>query len=314
MSNFDKENYIVNQLRNMPDYEMTDTQKSEIMEGISQNITKKQRNEWWKEKLINISVITSVIAVLLLGGVTLKFSKTNLDSSTSSDSLERYDGELTRVFDLLDKNGDVVYKDGVRGIKGKIGFLNPVEGFVAEDKRNVSKLMWYAWGNEELVGKTLIAKATHQQTKKSFILDEVELSSSLYGEDAHALTQFKPFPQKGIWNIDIQIGEQSYGQIIVYVKAPYVNTKNVTYLISNEDIIQGKNLEIPIEIEKELEHANLEVTMRNLQTDEIDTYVFERTSGFVGSTMYQGEVQFDKSGLWEFEVMEEKVKVEVKKE
>lgn len=101
----------------------------------------------------------------------------------------------------------------MRGVEGKVAFQDAT--LTSEGQ----KLMWHFWGDaKELHGKfkvVALKKETHEQLN----VFEGPLGGELNGAVAHAPSLVK-LPEKGIWRLDIFVGEQAqtlYDSIVVQV-------------------------------------------------------------------------------------------------
>lgn len=227
---------------------------------------------------------------------------------------------VSPTFDLRDRDGTVVYPDRVRGIQGKIGFLDNGD-LVAKARENVSKMFWYVWNEDadvQLTGKRLTATAVHQETGISFLLNETELQGPIYGADAHALTAFEPFPAKGLWRIDVYIDGELYGQIVVPVKDEYIQTDSFKFLVSREDAVVG-NIENVLVMRGARDIETIDVRISSSRDGGVErTIPFRKGGVFLDAVTrepivhYIGKLHFDRPGDWQIEVLGEKVDITVK--
>ncbi|WP_054949300.1 hypothetical protein [Numidum massiliense] len=241
-----------------------------------------------------------------------------LGEKTVVDVSSRHGWKVSPRFDLLDKDGSVVYPKGVRGIEGKVGFLdNGDVSIVAGASETVAKMFWYVWGDsKKLVGKQLLATAVHEETGEAFTLDRSELTNGLYGEDAHALTTFAPFPRKGLWRIDINIDGTHFASFVVNVKDDFIRTKSSYFSVSRDDVKVGK-IHATLFASGEQKEKALDIRARSLNNDQRATFSLTkggsviRAMDNVPETIYEGLLSFPTPGEWELDVRGEKVVVNV---
>ncbi|WP_372632963.1 hypothetical protein [Cohnella sp.] len=225
--------------------------------------------------------------------------------------------EISPLFDLIDKDGTVVYPDRLRGIEGKIAFSEYPGGFVANSGTTVSKVFWYLWGDpQRLSGAYLVAEAVNLDTGKKFALNETRLNGPIYGADANAVTRFNRFPDKGVWRIDVELDGEPYGSIVVRVKDEYIHTESSSFLVSKDDasigvtetslIVQGHDM--PETLDVIVQPADVSGQARKL------TFLIEQeyVQAMEPVTHYSGSLEFDVPGKWRIEVLGEKTTVEVR--
>jgi hypothetical protein len=289
-------------LHSLPNYELTTAEKERVLYNIKKGI-KKHRTLTFMSKRTYLTKISVSLAVcfLFVIGVILYLSETKIDNGSLPSSWQ-----VSEKFDLLDEDGSVVYHEGVRGIEGKIGFLdNSNEEIIAMDSRRLAKMFWYVWGEPEaLIGKPLKAVATHKDTGEQFLLNETVLTGGIYSSDAHALTSFQPFPDSGIWKIHIEIDGKSYGDIVVQVKSPYLATDKGTFLISKDDLYAGKEMNVMFEFNGEMADEELIFTAAKVGNESytkefsftIDEQYIDTENNIV--TTYVGTLLFEEKGMW----------------
>ncbi|MBU9720773.1 MULTISPECIES: hypothetical protein [Bacillaceae] len=297
---------VLKTLEKMPKHKLNQHRERDVLKQLNTKMMKVERWKRWKNTTLHITTIVGAAAILFFFIYPI-LTEPSFDSSLSElHPLEHFDGKLTPTFHLYDEDGSLLFEDGVRGIEGKIGYRDIGDNFVAEDERTGGKMFWYVWGDpNELRGEKLVATATHVGTEESFLLNEVELSLGIYEADAHALTSFAPFPYEGIWKIDIEIGTLEYGQITIYVKSPYPQSESITYLISEEDIIVGETLSFKANINKVIGEPSLEAVLIENNTREEKHITFEHNVDFVGESMYEADVHFEKEGEWKIHLLGE---------
>ena len=143
-----------------------------------------------------------------------------LSACTSTVSTE-LEGSTTFSIPVLfenDKKGQYI----LIGEEGKFGFLI---GSGLEDEEikimplianEPNKYMWHFWG-QNLTGQSLKVIGTNVETnEETVILDNFVLAGALNGADAHTPSSMV-FPNAGIWQLDVYVGEDLLGNIIVEV-------------------------------------------------------------------------------------------------
>ncbi len=225
--------------------------------------------------------------------------------------------ELSPLFDLLDKDGSIVYPDRLRGIEGKIAYTEYPGGIVANSGTTVSKVFWYVWGDpERLNGAELVATGVNLSTGKRFLVNETKLSGPIYGADAHVVTQFNQFASKGTWRIDVELDGEPYGSIVIRVKDEYIHTKSSTFLVSKDDAETGvtdttltvKGHDLPETLDVIVQPVDVSGEARKLTFLKGQEYV----QAMEPITHYSGNLEFDAPGKWRIEVLGEKTEVEVR--
>jgi hypothetical protein len=100
----------------------------------------------------------------------------------------------------------------MRGVEGQYGFIDA--DFVAGEKQ---KYMWHFWGKaEDSAGKTLVVKASNKAGKTVDVLSGT-LAGPNNGAVAH-MPSTMSLPAPGLWRLDIYVGGQLRGHIVVDVK------------------------------------------------------------------------------------------------
>lgn len=302
------------QLRTLQDYELSAKQQEHIIHSI-RNAKVPTR----KPLLIKSSL--AALAALLIVALSSVLWVTREQEQPRHLAVEPdNEWKLSQRFDLKDKDGSVVYEKGVRGIEGKVGYLdNGLGDFVARDRKKGAKAFWYVWGNpDQLVGKTLKATAIHKDTGESFILDESELSPGLYGEDAHSLTSFEPFPSEGIWKINVVIDDRPYASIVIEVQPGYIQSGKFIFLINERDLSEGLTKEVQLEITGKRKEQEITVTAQFLEDAGHELkFPYNKTLEYktgegMDITEYTGKITLDRKGKWKLTVLGDSVEVVVK--
>ncbi|MFC4601281.1 hypothetical protein [Cohnella hongkongensis] len=227
--------------------------------------------------------------------------------------------ELSPLFDLLDRDGTLVYPDRLRGIEGRIAFSEYPGGFVARSELTGSKVFWYVWGDpQQLAGANLVATAVSLDNGTKFVLNEAKLSGPFYGADAHVVTRFNEFPSRGTWRIDVRLNDELYGSIVVRVKDEYIQTESARFLVSKDDavaggietsvIVDGHGLADTIDVI--VQRADAPGQARKLTFFKEQEYV--QAKGLIPVTSYTGRLEFDAPGRWRIEALGEKTEIEVR--
>lgn len=267
--------------------------------------------------LLAIVAAAALIVVASLSGIIERADGGRWGAALFGSRPAGHAAEISPLFDLLDKDGKVVYPDRLRGIEGKIAFSEYPGGFVANSGTTVSKVFWYLWGDRQrLNGAYLVAKAVSLDTGKKFALNETRLNGPIYGADANAVTRFNPFPSKGAWRIDVELDGEPYGSIFIRVKDEYIHTESSSFLVSKDDaetgatetslIVQGHDM--PETLDVIVQPADVSGQARKLTFLRAQEYI----QGMEPVTHYSGSLEFDAPGKWRIEVLGEKTTVEVR--
>ncbi len=277
--------------------------------------TVKRKRRTRRYALLAVPAVAALIAWGLLSGVVNRAA----DGLFGSRPAVMHTVELSPLFDLLDKDGSVVYPDRLRGIQGKIAYSEYWGDFVANSGRALSKIFWYVWGDpQRLNGATLVATGVDLSTGKQFLVNETKLSGPIYGADAHTVTRFNKFPSKGTWRIDVEIDGEPYGSIVIHVKDEYIHTKSSSFLLSKDDAKAGST-ETTLTVNGHDLADTLDVIVQPVgRTGEarrlhfVKTEEYVQSDGLVPVTEYSGSLIFDAPGEWRIEVLGEKTVVEVR--
>ncbi|MEK5389022.1 hypothetical protein NSQ59_01375 [Margalitia sp. FSL K6-0131] len=310
-----EEEYKLSLLRSMPKQQLQPVQQEKILHQLRLAARDNKRTPDYNSYFKKLTVAVAICLVVFIP-ILLIMSHHPTKPAHTPKPIQKEHWKVSPTFDRLDKKGKIVSKNDVRGIKGKIGILDTE--IIAKDPRTVAKMFWYVWGDpNELVSKKLKATATHEATGEKFVVNETELQGPVYGENASALTIFKPFPKKGLWKIDVSIDGHSYGSIVVNVKAPNISTKTTRFNLSRDDVKVGLSEEISLEVKGEKRESiiNVEATYikdKNhlLNFPYIRYAPFNYTTGDT-YTGYLGKLKLDKPGKWKISVLGESTIVEV---
>lgn len=312
-----EEEYKLSLLRSMPKQQLQPIQQEKILHQLRLAASVNKRNLNYRSIFKKLTVAVAMCLVIFIP-ILLLASHHPTKPAHTPKPIQMEHWQISPTFDLLDRDGSIVYKNRVRGIKGKIGFLDTE--FIAKDPRAGSKMFWYVWGDQDkLLNKELKATATHEGTGEKFAVNETELQGPIYGVDASALTSFKPFPKKGLWKIEVSIEGKPYGSIVVNVKAPNITTKTTQFNLSRDDVKVGLSEDISLEVKGERKESivNVEASYTGdknhvLSFPYIQDSPIQYTTGEI-RTGYTGNLNFDKPGKWKITVLGESTIVNVKK-
>ena len=276
--------------------------------------TAKRKGRTWRYALLAVPVASALIAWVLISGVVNRAA----DGLFGTRPAAVHTVEPSPLFDLLDKDGSVVYPNRLRGIEGKIAYSEYPGGFVAKSGREVSKIFWYVWGDpQRLNGASLVATGVNLSTGKQFLVNETKLSGPIYGADAHMVTRFNKFPGKGTWRIDIEIDGEPYGSIVIRVKDEYIQTESTSFLLSKDDAAAGSTEttltvnghDLADTVDVIVQPVGRSGEARRIHFVKMEEYV--QSEGLVPVTEYSGSLIFDAPGKWRIEVLGEKTVIEV---
>jgi hypothetical protein len=311
------EEYKLSLLKSMPKHQLQIQQHEKILNQLQIAARENKSGSGFNTLFRRLSISIAFCLVMFIPFLLFVTHKTS-DPNHSSHPIKKEKWEVSPTFDRMDWNGSIVSKKDIRGIKGKIGFLDTQ--FVAKDPRAGSKMFWYVWGNpDQLLFKDLKATATYEETGEKFTLNETKLEGPVYGEDASALTSFNPFPKKGLWKIDVSIDAHHYGSIIVKVKAPYIATKKSQFYLSKDDVKVGLSSDINFEVKGERKESIINILATYMgEKNHILSFPYTRDNAFNYSngdtfTGYSGKLKLDRAGKWKITVLGESTIVTVKK-
>jgi hypothetical protein len=313
-----KEHEILDLMKQMPRKELSRHARNNILNHLkTANLKTGIRNK--RYRLIKRFVISICILVIIFSVpyIIKEVNITNIASFFSPDD-HSHAWDISPKFDLLDKDKTIIYPNRLRGIEGKIGFLESGD-FVANAREAGGKIFWYVWGDsKELQHAHLVATAVNRETGTTISLDDSNLQGSIYGADAHALTSFNPFPHKGLWRIDVTINNQPYGSIVVNVKDEYIQTKTTKLLVSKDDAVVGE-INSTLVVPEHRDDQTIEVRMYSInKKNQVHTSLFQQVGkysqvGIGPITTYSGLLQFDEPGQWQVEILGEKTIINVKR-
>ncbi|WP_372662788.1 hypothetical protein [Cohnella sp.] len=317
-----KEHDVVELLKAMPKKELSAEASRTILNSLRERVVKAGRTHNRYHLLGNVLLFMTVI--VFIGA--LPFTPLIVEKAKQGDWFQgvfpitsrSQTWEISPKFDHVSKDGTVIYSQQLRGVKGKIAFTEHTD-IIANSKETVAKIFWYAWGeSDRLIQSTLTATAVNLQSGSSFLLNTVTLQGAFHGADAHAVTTFHPFPQKGIWRIDIDINDKRYGSIVVPVKDEYIQTDTTRFLLSKDDAVTGQ-IGTVLVVPGTRDDETIEVSVSPVGSADLQHNITFRKSGSFNEagnmtpiTHYWGVLQFDTQGLWQIKVLGQKTTVTVK--
>lgn len=124
------------------------------------------------------------------------------------------DWSLTGTFDVPAMRADgTQFHYTMRGVQGQYGFID--SPFVAGQGQ---KYMWHFWGKpEDFVGKELEVTAVSQEGKTANVFSGT-LGGANNGAVAHSPSTML-LPSPGVWRLDVRVGGQLIGHIVVQANA-----------------------------------------------------------------------------------------------
>lgn len=266
------------ELKKLPKYSLEIDQKAKVLQSLK---TKQNapRKTFFFAPIFTVIGICSVLFFLFF---------TNEDASNLS-------AQQGVMFTLPDRDQEVL------GIEGQVGILSLNGQFIAEDVRRGGKLMLYFWGDPNtLVGKNFLVDAENRKGKK-VELARGTLSAGLYGEDAHTLTSFVPFPTAGEWLLTFYVEDEPLEAFSITVFPPFPQTEHYTLIDSPMELPVGEVVELYIEStigEKE----EIGVQLLDMKGNIKEETIFQRSSsGFRNSQeiyIYEGVLMFQELGAW----------------
>jgi len=294
--------WLDHELKQSPKYTLDDKKKTRVLNVLKNHNNKKQKKLWLKP-VAAIIFAFSLIGVILLNQFDL-FHQGKNGHHLETIMFSSPKGER---FIVEEHNYTAI------GIQGKIGILDTFENFVANDKRRVSKIMLYFWGNsEKLVNKKFRVEAKSDQNE-NITLAKGMLMGPLYSEDAHTLTSFQPFTHEGTWELSFYIEDQRYSAFTVEVLPPLPKTKDFTLLESPKEIGVGKESVLNLEGTTKKDEG-VEVQLLDEEGNVLDHSVFIQDVMYYDSETlnevfgYTGTLTFPYKGTFILEIDGERTK------
>lgn len=313
MSNLsDKE--LLELMGDFPKHELSTKVRTQMLKRISEDVSTSPKR---RLSLQRVSALAAVFILALIAPI-LYFSNASGEKSLISGFLTTK-AEEGNYFALMNE-GKPIYADSNYGIPDKVSLLAPEE-WIANDKRSVAKMMIFLWGDyKDFANNPLTVEAVHVQTGVKEQLTEAVVSGGLYGSDAHALTSFKPFSTPGVWNLQFSVGGKNVGEFSIYVKEPYISFGKSTLLVSSEDLYAGFYEHEIIEVEGENlpEEIELKIFTIEGETSLTTTFPFKKVADYTTTdgkkiSQYGGGFTLERSGNYQFSVLQESQAVEVRK-
>ncbi|WP_066310919.1 hypothetical protein [Bacillus sp. FJAT-29814] len=314
MSNLsDKE--LLEMMAKFPKHELSTKGRTEVLKKISEDVSTKRKRPVNNQKM---SALAAVLFLAFIGPI-LYFSNTTGGNDSRSGSVTT-DVQEANYFALEDQDGKPLYATSNFGIPNKVSLLAPEE-WIANDKRSVAKIMIFLWGDyKEFANKPLNVDAVNVKTGEKERLTEAVISGGLYGSDAHALTSFKPFSAPGVWNLQFSVGNKKIGEFSIYVKEGYITIGKATLLTSPEDLYAGEYEHEFIEVEGENLPEEIELKISEIENNDAKTttFLFKKVADYTTTdgkkiSHYGGAFTLEKSGQYQFSVLEESREIEVRK-
>ena len=284
---------IQEDLRNLPKHSLNKEQKQRIILRLTSEESSINRKLFIKP----IFAVIFSFAVLIILVMTQFYGMDEGRHTANQQEHEQIDfvAQEGKRF-LTDTKQDVF------GIKGKVALLGLVP-FVAEDKRRVSKLMTFFWGNPaELVGKTYRVNALNTNNEE-ITLYEGKLDSAINSEDAHIGHQFKPFPSEGKWKLSFYVDDKLYEEFTLDVLPPFPKTKHYILLDSPLEINIDKSTTININSSWK-NKKEIEVKLFDEKGKVVDQDIFKQDvidydpSSNAQNYIFSGKLNFPKQGKW----------------
>lgn len=117
------------------------------------------------------------------------------------------------IFSIEKTVGGKQVKQAMRGEEGKFGFEDVP--FMATQQE---KTIWHFFNNPDLAGNKIFITGENLDTKEKVDIARVTLSQGMTPGASASATALMLFPTKGLWRLDVTIGEQLFGSITIRVK------------------------------------------------------------------------------------------------
>ncbi|MDN3018150.1 hypothetical protein PH210_18395 [Paenibacillus sp. BSR1-1] len=306
---------VLEMLSNFPKHELTTEQRTDLLMVIGEATTRKHRKPFNFQR---IAALASVFVLVLLAPL-LYFTDKKDSSSQITGSGRTKTVQQGEYFALKDTDGSPLYADSNFGVPNKVSLLAPQE-WLAKDRRGLSKIAIYLWGDYEkdFANKPLKIDAIHVKTGVKEHLATTVISGGMYGADGHAMTGFKSLDLPGKWNLEFTAGNKKIGEFSIYVKEPYVIVGNSTLMISQEDLFAGFYEDVFIEVEGDDLPPEITLEVFSLENGEASEFTFKDKKDYTTTdgkkmSMYQGDFHLKKSGKYRFTILQKSEAVEVRK-
>ncbi|HEY4552826.1 MAG TPA: hypothetical protein VIG80_06505, partial [Bacillaceae bacterium] len=284
------------------EFSLKEDQKKRILASLHP-ARKNKKKKWVFAPVLSVMALCTIFTVLVLSE--LDIGNGSFTAKQPQSGQIELDAPEGKEFIIQEPDYKVI------GIEGRVGILNTFNHFVAEDTRRGSKIMLYYWGNpEELVGEKYRVEAVSRFNEK-IILSEGVLGAPLYGEDAHTLTRFEPFPKEGIWQLSFYVGDSLFEEFTLDVLPPFPKTEHYTLVYSPKELPIGKEAEMFIESTWK-DKKKIEVRLLNKWGKTVQKTTFKgEHSGIDAKTMkslymFSGKLEFPEKGTWRLEIDGEK--------
>lgn len=308
----DKE--LLEVMANFPKHGLTTKQRTAMLKKISEAGSHKYRSPFNFQRL---AAFAAVFILILIAPILYFTADQDVTRKSGTEEIQAVkEGEY---FALVDKSGTPYYPDSNFGIPNKVSLLAPTE-WIAKDRRSVSKIAIYLWGDyqKDFANKPLKVNAVHVKTGVKEQLTTTVISGGMYGSDGHAMTSFEQFTFPGVWNLEFTAGNKKVGEFSIYVKEPYIEIGNSTLLISQEDLNAGFYEDVFIEVMGDNLPPEVELEVFALENAKVSTFSFKDKTDYTTTdgksiSMYKGEFHLEKSGRYRFSVLNRSEAVEVRK-
>ena len=117
------------------------------------------------------------------------------------------------IFTIEKTVGGKPVKQQMRGEEGKFGFEEVP--YVATQQE---KTMWHFFNNPDLPGNKIVLTGENLETKETAEIARVTLSQGMTPGASASATALMLFPSKGLWRIDVTIGDKPFGSVTIRVK------------------------------------------------------------------------------------------------
>jgi hypothetical protein len=310
------EKEVLKKLSNFPKHELSTEKRMEMMRLIrTQDHVKVKR----KFNFQRVTAAAAMLVLMLIAPLLYFTSESNEGAPRTGTTGEVVEKAADGVyFGLIDKNGNPYYADRNFGIPDKVSLLAPNE-WIVDDYRSVGKIMIYLWGeaidyNQPL--KELKVEGVHVKTGTKAQLATTVITKSPFG-GAEGVTSFQPFTEPGIWNLHFSVGDKVVGEFAIEVKEPYIKIGNATILISKQDLVAGSYENVSIEVEGSDLPSEIELKIKDSASGAETMFTFTDKTDYSLTdgrklSKYYGSLTVNHSGEFQFDILEQSEKVEVR--
>lgn len=164
---------------------------------------------------MKFTLLLLISVLLVMSGCSINSQRSN-NVDNQSNGIEKISYDLTPTF--------ITEGSEMRGIKGKIGFLNlKLQADVSE------KVLWHFWGQPDDISGTFRLEGTHLLSGKKTPLLVDNNTKEMVWESPYAYTQpnlgaIKSMPssllfeEPGIWKLNVYIDGKNFAKLIVEVE------------------------------------------------------------------------------------------------